>query len=216
VKALVAIVLGLWLIAVLGLGAKDAFVGRLGQPPVLFALLQTVPVLLFLAARLGWRSFREWTLAADLRLLTAIQGWRCMGLAFLAVYAQGLLPGPWAWPASLGDVAVGFTAPWICLALIRRPAFAATPLFVLWNLFGILDLVNAIGLGIASDRNLGGLARGLTMAPVMRLPLALIPAFLVPIFIMLHLTAIFQARRQERYRLPTSGRGVATETRRAP
>src|SRR5215470_9852718 len=198
VKALVAIVLALWLIAVVTLGAKDALGTKPDTPPILFALFQTVPELLFLVAYFGWRSFREWILSADLRLLTAIQGWRWMGFAFLAVYAQGLLPGVWAWPASLGDIAVALAAPWVCLALIRRPAFAASPLFVAWNLFGILDLVVAIVLGGATARGLVGAGEGVTMAPVARLPLALIPGYLVPIFIMLHLASLFQARRMSK------------------
>src|SRR5215470_13651398 len=181
VKALVAIVLALWLIAVVTLGAKDALGTKPDTPPILFALFQTVPELLFLVAYFGWRSFRKW-----------------MGFAFLAVYAQGLLPGVWAWPASLGDITVALAAPWVCLALIRRPAFAASPLFVAWNLFGILDLVVAIVLGGATARGLVGVSQGVTMTPIARLPLALIPGYLVPVFIMLHLASLFQARRTSR------------------
>jgi hypothetical protein len=195
----IAVALAVWLVLVLFLGAKGAFVGSRDELPLLFLLFQTLPVLVFLALYAGSGSFRAWVLGADLRLLTAIQGWRWMGFAFLAVYAQGLLPGVWAWPASLGDVAVGITAPWVCLALVRRPGFAANPLFVAWNLFGILDLVVAIGTGGAVA--LGLVEARVTMAPVAQLPLALIPAYLVPIFVMLHLAAIFQARR-----LATSGR----------
>jgi len=119
-----------------------------------------------------------------------------MGFAFLAVYAQSPLPGAWAWPASLGDVATAMAAPFVCLALIRRPAFSASPLFLAWNLFGILDLVVAIGNGgLTAYRIARGFVAG-TMAPVAQLPLALIPAFFVPIFLMLHLAALFQARRR--------------------
>jgi hypothetical protein len=35
-----------------------------------------------------------------------------------------------------------------------------------------------------------------TTGPMAQLPLVLIPAYLVPLFVMLHLAALFQARRQ--------------------
>ena len=50
--------------------------------------------------------------------------------------------------------------------------------------------------------SLGVLASGLVpdvttvpTTPMSQLPLVLIPAYLVPLFVMLHLTALFQARR---------------------
>jgi hypothetical protein len=133
--------------------------------------------------------------AADLRLLTAIQAWRAGGLGFLALTVHGVLPGSFAWPAGLGDIAIGVTAPWVMLALIRRPAFVASRLFVVWNLLGILDLVVAISTGALSSGILGDLTGTVTTTPMSYLPLVLIPAYLVPLFVMLHITALVQARR---------------------
>ena len=76
-----------------------------------------------------WRPFRDFVLAADLRLMTGIQAGRFAGLGFLALYANGVLPGSFALPAGLGDMAIGVTAPWVLLALIRRPGFAAGKTF---------------------------------------------------------------------------------------
>jgi len=59
--------------------------------------------------------------ARDLRLATAICVWRLTGLGFLSPYAHGVLPGLFAFPACLGDIAVGISAPWIVLGLIRHP-----------------------------------------------------------------------------------------------
>jgi hypothetical protein len=58
----------------------------------------------------------------DLRLLTALQGGRVIGFVFLALYAHGLLPGLFAWPAGLGDVLVGGAAPFVLLAQIQQDA----------------------------------------------------------------------------------------------
>ena len=48
----------------------------------------------------------------------------------------------------------------------------------------------ALASGLATD-----IAGEITTRPMAQLPLLLIPAYLVPIFIMLHLAALFQARR---------------------
>ena len=49
-------------------------------------------------------KFRTVVLTSDLSLLTAIQAWRFAGFAFIALYAYGVLPGNFAWPAGLGDI----------------------------------------------------------------------------------------------------------------
>src|SRR3989442_910747 len=131
-KTFIASMLAIWLGLVLLLGAAGAFARPPDTPPVPILLGFTVPVAVFLAAYLGWGAFRASVLAADLRLLTAIQAWRAGGLGFLALHAHGALPGLFAWPAGLGDIAIGVTAPWVALALIRRPGFVASRLFVVW------------------------------------------------------------------------------------
>src|SRR5437764_14484927 len=151
-KQFVAAALAVWLALVFFLGATGAFVRPPGAPPLPILLGATVPVLVFLGAYLGSGTFQALILAADLRLLTAIQGWRAGGLAFLALYAHGILPGLFALPAGWGDIAIGVTAPWVMLALLRRPSFLSSRLFVAWNLLGILDLVVPVGTGALSPR----------------------------------------------------------------
>jgi hypothetical protein len=197
-NGLVAAALAIWLALVFLLGANGAFVRPPAVPPLPILLGATVPVLLFLAAYGGSGAFRALTLAADLRLLTAIQGWRAGGLGFLALYAHGILPGLFALPAGLGDIAIGVTAPWVMLALLRRPAFAGSRRFVVWNLLGILDLVVALSTGALSSGIVAGLAGKVTTAPMAQLPLLLIPAYLVPLFFILHLAALSQARQLAR------------------
>lgn len=142
----------------------------------------------------------------DLALSTAIQAWRFAGFGFLALYAYDILPGVFAWPAGLGDIAIGLTAPWMALALVRDPNFASSRSFILWNLFGILDLVVAVGAGALGSV----LALGVTTAPMARLPLVLIPAYFVPLFVMLHLATLFRVRRMTR---PDDRRGQINRPR---
>lgn len=159
-----------------------------------------MPITVFLVAFWTWRSFRDLVLAADLRLLTGTQAWRFAGFGFLGFYAAGLLPGYFAWPAALGDMAVALTAPWLVITLIRQSRFVGSRGFIAWNIFGILDFVVAVGMGAAAPLLFPSLAGTAipqmpTMAPMAHLPLALVPTYAVPMFTIFHLVALFQARQ---------------------
>ena len=197
-RLLVSIVLALWFVLVFALGAKGLFVQTGGKPPLPILLGATVPLLAFFVAYFEWAAFRAFVLASDLRLGAAIQAWRVVGLGFLALYVYGILPGEFALPAGLGDIAIGVTAPSIVIALIRRPGFANSPLFVTWNVLGILDLIVAVGTGAISSGFLPGFSGAVTTLPMSKLPLVLIPAYFVPIFVMLHVAALFQSRVDSR------------------
>src|SRR5262249_48315467 len=135
-KPLIIVLLALWLACVLVLGATGRFVTPPGAAPLPIGLGVVAPLLAFLAAFRGSASFRTLVRTADLPLLTALQAWRFAGFGFLSLYAYGVLPGDFIWSAGLGDIAIGLTAPWVALALVRRPGFAGSRLFIVWNLLG--------------------------------------------------------------------------------
>lgn len=193
-RSVVSVALAVWLAIVFALGSRGAFVGPEGSPPLAIFLGLTIPLAVFFATYFRWSAFRAFILGADLRLVAAIQGWRWAGLGFLSLYAHGILPGLFAFPAGLGDMAIGFTAPWMVLGLARQREFAASPRFVTWNILGILDLVVAVSMGTISSGFLPGLTGNVTSSAMAQLPLVLVPAYLVPFFIMLHFTALAQAR----------------------
>jgi len=195
VRSVVSVALALWLGLVFALGLRGAFIGSPGSPPLAIFLGLAIPLAVFFVAYFAWSAFRTFILSADLRLVAAMQGWRWAGLGFLSLYAHGVLPGLFALPAGLGDMAIGLTAPWIVLGLIHRPSFATSRRFVLWNSLGIIDLVVAVSMGTLCSGFIPGLAGNVTTSAMGRLPLVLIPAYLVPLFIMLHFTALSQARR---------------------
>jgi hypothetical protein len=183
-----------WLLLVVALGSVGEFATRPGIPPFPIAIGVAAPLLVFFACLRLSASFRRFVLTLDLRLIAGIQAWRWAGLGFLDLYAYGILPGAFALPAGLGDMAIGVTAPWIMLALARDPGFAASSAFVRWNLFGILDLVVALSIGTLLGI-LGPATPGaVSTAPMQTLPLLLIPVFLVPLFLMLHAAALMQSR----------------------
>jgi hypothetical protein len=195
-KPFILIVLAVWFGLVFVLGANGAFLRSPDAPPLPIVVGVVAPLVAFAVAYLGWGAFRTLILTADPVLLSAVQAWRAGGLGFLALSAHGVLPGMFAWPAGLGDIAIGVTAPWIVLALIRHPGFAVSRGFAVWNLLGILDLVVAVSLGALNSGFVPGFTGTVTTAPMAQLPLVLIPAYLVPLFIMLHVAALLRARQQ--------------------
>lgn len=190
----VVVLLGVWFLIVAALGAAGAFVGRPGTPPFLLVTAVAVPLVGFFAWLRLSANFRAFILSLDLRLVAGMQAWRWAGLGFLSLYTYKVLPAMFALPAGLGDMAIGITAPWMILALVRQPGFAASPAFVRWNVLGILDLVAALSMGALSATLATGAAGEISTAPMATLPLLLIPAFLVPLFVMLHAAALMQSR----------------------
>jgi hypothetical protein len=191
----VFLVLAVWLALIVVLGATRGLTVAPGTPSYPIAIAVVAPLAVFLAALWLSAGFRSFVSAVDLPLITAVQGWRWAGFGFLTLWAYGVLPGAFAWPAGLGDMAIGFTAPWVTLALVRRPGFAASPLFLAWNLFGILDLALAVSNAAINQSLASGAPGEITVAPMALLPLVLIPAYLVPLFIMLHVVALLRRRR---------------------
>lgn len=194
-RPVISVALALWFGLVFLLGAQGVFIQSADSPPLSIFFGLAIPLAVFFAAYFGWGAFRAFVLSADLRLVTALQAWRWAGLGFLSLYAHGVLPALFAFPAGLGDMAVGVTAPWIVLRLIRHPSFAASRSYVVWNIMGIIDLVIAVTMGTICSGFLHGLTGNVTTSPMSQLPLVLIPAYFVPLFIILHFTALSRARR---------------------
>src|SRR5207253_5977483 len=107
----------------IGLGARGAFVAAPQTPPLALLIGLVAPLTLFLVGYRTIPALREFVLAADLRLIVGIQAWRWAGFGFLALYTYGVLPGIFAWPAGLGDMAIGATAPLVLSGLLRRPGY---------------------------------------------------------------------------------------------
>lgn len=187
-------VAGIWLAAAFALSLSGSLQVPAGTPPLRVLAAAAVPILVFVLWYRRSAAFRAWVLGLDLRLVVMLQAWRVIGGVFLVLLAFGLLPGLFAWPAGLGDVAVGLTAPLVALALWRRPDIAAGSGFLAWNLFGLLDFVVAVATGTLASGAVPGLVQGVTADAMSAWPLAMIPGFLVPLFAILHLVAILQTR----------------------
>ena len=197
--ATIALVLAAWfaLAATIGItGLATAGPDQLFRPVLITVI---VPLAAFLALYAGSPAFRDFVLTRDMRVVTMLQSWRVVGFAFLMLYAHGVLPGLFAWPAGLGDVAIGLSAPFVVLALTRDPGFAHSRRFVVWHLLGLLDFVVAAGTATLVSGALPDLVAGSVTSAAMEVwPLSLFPSFIVPLFVILHLTVLFQVRALRR------------------
>jgi hypothetical protein len=167
-----------------------------GTVPFPLALMALVPPALFIMAYAAFPGVRRWVAETDIAVLIGLQTFRVLGIVFIFFWLTGELPAVFGLTAGMGDVAVGIVALWVTLAVARQePGWKtkANTLFV----FGMLDFVFAFGTGILS-----GLGMPLQFAgqplPIMiqQIPLALIPAFGVPLFIIFHLMAWIKLHTQ--------------------
>jgi hypothetical protein len=116
-------------------------------------------------------------------------------MTFLILYASSLLPGLFALPAGAGDVTVGLLALAIGISVSRGRQLRSRTV-LRWNLLGIADLVVALATGFLtspSPLQKFGFDRPNELISVF--PLALIPTFLVPLAILLHVISLVQLRR---------------------
>jgi len=194
-----AATLAIWFVGVLALAAAGVFAGSPTQPPLGIFLAVVLPPLLFVLLYRLSAGFGAFVLAIDLRWLTAIQAWRVVGVMFLVLYAFGLLPGLFAWPAGLGDAAEGLSAPFVLMGILRGAS--DWPRRVFWlNIGGLIDFAGAIGTGVlTSNSSIGFLSDGLPHANLGALPLSLVPTFGVPLWIIFHMISLLQLRRMRSY-----------------
>ncbi len=182
-----------WFLFSLALGLAGAYeAGAERIPTIQYGI--AIPILI--GAWLIWRSptVRRMIDIVPQPWIVGVQLYRVLGAIFLILYAAGQMPGLFAWPAAIGDITVGLLAPIVALAYARDPIRNAT-LVRGWNVFGILDLVVAVTTGfITSPSAL------FTYEPPNELisvfPLVLVPVYLVPLAILLHLASLVKLHRE--------------------
>ena len=192
---LLVLLIGAWLVAAVIAGTAGLFEAGPSRPPLPLLVAVLGPPAAFLLAYATAPRFREFVLHLDLRMLTAVQSWRVLGAVFLFLYAFDLKPALFAFPAGLGDVAVGVAAVFVLRSMINgHPTWRRR---VLWlNLGGLLDFVVAIGTGVlTSNTSIGIFAPATPMPSIGLMPLSLIPTFGVPLWIIIHLASLLQLRR---------------------
>jgi hypothetical protein len=161
------------------------------------------------AASVRWfPALRQAVASASVPALIGVQVYRVVGVLFILLLAQGQLPAHFAEPAGWGDIVAGLTALPVAIVLARRLA-GARALAIAWNVYGLLDLIVAVGMGtgVLAPYLLPGVSGRLPAAAAMGVfPLMLIPTFVVPLSAILHVIALARLRRAA----PAGGRLVAS------
>ena len=164
-------------------------------PTIQYGLL--IPIVAGILLFSIWQPFRRVIAAVPQQWLVGVQLYRIEGVIFLVLYAIGRLPAAFALPAGAGDVLVGLLAPVVALAQIRKWP-NANSLLRAWNLLGLADLVVALTTGfLTSPSPLQKLAFDAPNLLIGRYPLVLVPVFLVPLAILLHLASLQKLRQTE-------------------
>ncbi len=160
-------------------------------------LFTFIPLALGLGLFFYSKTLKQIIDATPMHWLVSIQIYRALGVFFLILYSMQLLPAEFAIPAGIGDILIGITAPLVGYLYFIRKAIAQN-LVILWSILGIADLVIAVTLGFLTSPGLLNLLS--VEAPnvlVSVYPLVLIPAFGVPLSILLHVFALRKALREK-------------------
>jgi hypothetical protein len=177
-----ALILVLWLAAAIALGAAGIIASLIPPwPQVILAGLTAA-----LIAAYTWSTvFRGFIQSVPTPTLIAFHLVRFVGLYFLWLYGQGRLPFAFAVPGGWGDFATATAA---LLLLIIGPRSPRT--LLTWNLFGFIDILfvvaNAARLAMANPGS---------MAELLRLPLSLLPTFIVPLIIFTHIVIFLRLKK---------------------
>ncbi len=173
----VAATLLVWLLLAVAVGASGQL-QRLQPPaPQVVLLLLTLGTL---AALWFFRPISTWATAVDPRWFVSFHFTRFVGIYFLVLYERGELPFAFAVPGGWGDIAVAAVA--VLLVIAGAPHGRRRGAYVAWNVLGLVDILfvvaTATRLAIADPQS---------MAALLRLPLSLLPTFVVPIVIATHI-----------------------------
>ena len=172
-----------WLAGATAIGLTGVLGTQRFGPPLL-ALALTIAAV-FVSSRVA--VVRESVDSLPLQALIGIHAVRFIGIVFLILGARGQLSPLFAERAGWGDVTTAAIA--VILVLIGSAKVPRGVLFA-WNLFGMLDLLVAVGTAtfLVARGDVPG------VQPLLSLPLILVPIFAVPLLFATHV-ALFRRLR---------------------
>jgi hypothetical protein len=177
-----------WLAVATWLASAGTFQSAISQPFPYIGLAIFGPIFLGSILMFQSRTFREIIQSVPQGWLVGVQLYRIEGAIFLILYAGGLLPAIFAIPAGYGDVLVGLSAIVIGAVALRT---RVNDLVALWNGIGLLDLVIALGTGfLSAPTKYQIFSREAPNVLIGTFPWVMIPIYLVPISILLHLASL--------------------------
>lgn len=188
---------GIWLGVLVATSALGWFAAGVTGPVPTVGIAFVAVLAAGLIAYFRVPQFRERVQRIPLPVLIAANIGRVVGAFFLILYSVGRLPAPFAPSAGWGDVITGALA--LPLAAMAASGSARPIWIALWNAFGMLDLIVAVTLGVMSvpGTPLNLLAVGPSANTLLTLPWVLVPTFLVPAYLLMHVL-IFRKLRAPR------------------
>lgn len=184
-RILVRLVLWTWFLAALVVGRLE-LLARL--PAWGFAGVPVGLTLLLLAAGLGSRALRDWISALDLRRLVLLHVVRFYGIYCLVLYQRGALSYALAVPGAWSDLFVALLALVVVFLPLRGELHRHA--VIIWNTIGLTGLL----LNAATAARIG-LAQPWQFDEFRRLPLSVLPTFMVPLLLATHVVIFVRLRR---------------------
>ena len=186
---------GVWTGLQLALYAAGAFQAEITtRAPLVGAMVALPPIVAAIAAAAS-PGVRAALLGVPLHVLIGLNVMRVFGGFFVLLAMVERLSGPFPYFAGYGDVVTGLIAVPLALRAARR--VAAPGAVLAWNTLGALDLINAVTLGTLSSNGFAFqvFTGGPGSAAVQHMPWLLIPAVLVPFYLITHGIVYAQLRQ---------------------
>lgn len=185
------IVVGAWFALALIGGMLNIF-NQPGVPPLTVGLFLIVPIVGFTVVYTLSPQVRLAVDSIPLWLITIAHVWRFVGLGFVIGAMVNILPAQFGYPEGIGDIIAASLCLPLAFALRRHdhtPRLRTA--FIAWNIFGLIDLVSAIMIGVLYSQSSFGLLRTDVSTQLMTtFPINLIPTFFLPLFILLHMLGL--------------------------
>lgn len=172
------------------LAAAAGWAGALARSPIPPPLIAAGLVAAGVAAWAVSARIRGWVRAVPLGALVAIHLVRFVGVWFIVLYRRGELPFAFAVPGGWGDILAAAAAAALLLGAVPARTPARRRVLLAWNVLGLLDIVYVVATAARIY-----LADPQQLAPLTRMPLALLPAYFVPLILLTHLR-IFGSLRE--------------------
>mmetsp|Transcript_33132 Transcript_33132/g.85256 ORF Transcript_33132/g.85256 Transcript_33132/m.85256 type:complete len:261 (-) Transcript_33132:380-1162(-) len=156
-------------------------IAKLGTPGnAIVGLAWTIPSIIAGIAH-------RWIMARELsqKWLIGLQIYRNIGGVFLIEMAGGFVPAIFAYPAGLGDIAVGVTA-LIIVIVYRNKDHIPPAVIIVVLVMGIADFLSAFFFGFFSSESPVQIFFPPQRSQLIEFPTGLIPLYLVPIAIFFH------------------------------
>ena len=191
IALITAVVLFVWFNLVFWLGKTGFFtIDSLFVPNIVFGFL----ILFELGRRmLSVTEFQKTALKLSITWLVLIQTYRVVGISFIFLYLDGVLPAVFAFPSAVGDIIVGVSAPLVAFLYYAKKSYSRE-IAIVWNVFGIADLVIAVAMGILAFsrpiRFLPIAIATISTEPLSLYPLVMISLFAVPLALILHVLSL--------------------------